>query len=145
PQQRPPRDFRPPCREERRRRLGMAVRSGTAVAARYGAISRGDLGLRRSAPDLVARARRMGDRLHRVQSSWPARIARDDARLPHGSQAGSRDAPRGQGRRLALAPLRWAMGDDPSTIAVAWRRTHVALVLTRPAALGRSHAVARGA
>ncbi len=46
------------------------------------------------------------------------------------------DAARGQGRGALPPPIRWTMGDDPSTVAAAGRGPHVALLLAGPSSLG---------
>ncbi len=104
----------------------------------------GDLGLRGPAPDLAARARGVGDRLHGLQPARAARLAGDDPRLPDGPAARPGHAARGQGRGAVPAPHRRPLGDDPPALAAARRRPHVDLVLARPAPLGRPRAAARG-
>ena len=128
-----------------RRRHRLAVRPGAAAPLRRRAPPRGDLGLRGSAADLAARARGVGDRLHGVQPPRPARLARDDPRLPDRPPARAGHAARGQGRGALPAPHRRPLGDDPPTVAAPRRRAHVDLVLAGPAPLGRPHAAARGA
>ena len=118
----------------------LAVRSGAPARARARQPPRGDLGLRGPAPDLAPGARRVGDRLHRLQPARSAGLAGDDTRLPRGPQARSGHAARGQGRGAVPAPDRRTLGDDPPALAAARRRAHVDLVLARPPALGRPRA-----
>ena len=105
---------------------------------------RGDLGLRGPAPDLAARARGMGDRLHRLQPPRPARVPGHDARLPNRPPSRPGHAARGQGRGDVPAPLREPLGAHPPAVAAPRRRPHVAVLLAGHAPLGRPQAAARG-